>query len=914
MVETSKIEENWHLLFDIALGYGESLLTQKITYPGFIAFLHSTDFLDSRDGVYLVLIEKLWKLHAVFSPTQSNENLFESGFTSVDEFPVTKLSPSYDFHRREVLKFGVCGFEGFVDIMKVVCVRSWQCKMCSDYYVKIQESLSNSILLSAEDMVSLEDSVKFAAKKVFKWFIPRNLIRRNTKMVLNPTQNSWTLLTNDIVNHVIGSLLDSVLIPLFRRFSTKGLMFQKDYANFIDTFFPSFSVSQRTASTSVFFCKDFFDIYSLLLCSRLETNIPELKAGGAITFASFVEVLLMLGIIEFGDEVQFPHYRSITSKVWFVFKEIYCPGAGNVAMCEDPLFTHRYQSIKPVLSFVFPFVVPWEKVSSVLIGGLNLHPYEGLSVADAEGGLAPGLGSFRLLMRHSEKTEQQEEGKSGREESNTFLKEDSLFFSPELSNEQLPSEKKEQSLQSGTRTPNEVGGTFITATEKKRKSRSSISFDVDHKRTHTSKKKKERQTEILNVAFKALNGTQQESNKRTSLQFDSPIYGMRLCKVFINESCSQVIDHENNHVEVLIPPHLTAPKNFRMSIHLEENVKVIDAMSGQETVVSRLCFSPVQRVRISLRNEDGQTTYSCADVLLQSGVMFEIIPEDYMRILHEAFCHSSGQGSLDAGEEVPLGDLTKICTKLGLLRSGTALVASQVAVKDYFCILRECDRSTLGVQKRATPTLEEIRYPDFVHFEDFVCIVAQLCMRFSGTSATGVPNVVGFLSAGIASRDLPLAEPKSGSLLNRNSKSVHESTVEGSGGSASTPCADDGGKEEIVSETTEERVNLPTIPYNALIEVPYEKALKHKDRTRTECTDTAEFLLQNIRISGTQKLKRSNIVRSLPPFPSEVVVPSIVSQYEGNEAEGLANGIHQVSLQIREEYMLEEIVISSPPN
>lgn len=912
MVETSKIEENWHLLFDIALGYGESLLTQKITYPGFISFLRSTDFLGSKDGVYLVLIEKLWKIHAVFLPTRSNENLFESAFTSVDELPVTKVSPSYDFHRREVLKFGVCGFEGFIDIMKVVCVRSWQCKMCTDYYVKNQEPLSHSILLSAEDMVSLEDSVKYVGKKVFKWFIPRNLIQRNTKMVLNPTQNGWTPLTNDIVNHVIGSLLDSVLLPLFRRYSTKGLMFQKDYFNFIDTFFSSFSASQRSASMSVFFCKDFFDVFSLLQWSRLETGIPELKAGGAITFASFVEVLLMLGIIEFGDEGQFPHYRSITSKVWFIFKDIYCPGAGKVAMCEDPLFIHQYQSIKPVLSFVFPFVVPWEEVSSILIGGLNLHPYEGLSVAEAEGGLVPTLGSARLLVRHSEKTEKQEEAKSGREESNAYLKEDSLFFSPEFSTEQLPSDKKDQNLQSGTGTSNEVCGTFITATEKKRRSRSLICFDVDHKGRRTTEGKKDRQTDVLNVAFKALNDTEQESNKKSSLQFDSPIYGMRLCRVFINDSCSQVINHENNHAEVLIPPHLTAPKNFRMSIHLEENVKVVDTMSGQATFVSRLCFSPVQRVRISLRNEDGQITYSCADVLLQSCVMFEIIPEDYLRILHEAFRYPSGQGSLDAAEEVPLGDLTKICTKLGLLRSSTALLASQVAMKDYFSMLRECDRSTLGVQKRVTPTLEEIRYPDFLHFEDFVCIVAQLCMRFSGSSPTGVPNVVGFLSAGIAFRDRPIAPPKSGSLLNTSKKSVHESTADVSGGSPSAPCDNDSGKEETVSESTEERVNFPTIPYNALIEVPYEKAMKHKDRTRTECTDTAEFLLQNIRISGTQKLKRSKVVRSLPPFPSEVVVPSIVSQYEGNETEGLANGIHLVSLQIREEYMLEEIVISSP--
>lgn len=915
MQETSKIEENWHLLFDIALGYGESLVSQKITYPGFITFLQSADLLGVKHGVYLVLIEKLWKLHAVVFPTPINEELFENVLTSIDEMPTTVKSPKYDFLRREVLKLGVCGFEGFIDMMKVVCIRSWQCKVCSEHYLKHLESLANSILLSAEDMVSLQDSVKFVAQRVFKWFIPRNLIRPNTRMMLNPMQNSWTQLTNDIIRHIVGSLLDSVLLPLFRRFSIRGLMGQKDFFRFIESFFPSFSAFQYAAATAIFSCKDFFDPYSLLRFSRLEVDIPDLKEGEILGFASFVEALLMLGIIAFGDEEQFPHHRPITAKVWFAFEGIYCPGAGKVAMSEDPVFIGEYQSIKPVISFVFPHLVPWEGVSSVLIGGLNLRPYEGISPADLESGRVQAFrSSSRLLLPNAQKN--QEECRSGGEESNSSQNEDSLFFSPDLSTEQVIFEKREEHDREDPQCILiDNGEISASGKEKKGRGRSVLSLDEDNSAFLTSEGKKEHQIGVLSVALKALNTKKPDVNKKTSPQFDSPVYGMRFSKVFVNDFCAQAIDHGSNHVEVLIPLHLTKPENFRMSVYLEENVKVSDPWSGKEISISQFVFVPVQRVQISLRNEDGTTIYSSAYVLLQSSKMVQVIPPDQLLLLREAFLQAASEDSRDDGGEISQGDLTKICTTLGLLHSKPAVAACQIAMKTYFSILKECDYSTLGAQKHPTRISEEVDVPDFLYFQDFMGIIAQLCICLSGTRI-GVPNVVGFITAGMASCGGLMKEQETSPGLENREKKENIRSME-----AKTSLSSSEEDEELKSADevkipvdSAEGKKLPSIPYNALIEVPYENALKRKCRNRTECADAAEFLLQNIRISGSQKLKRSKIVRSLPPFPSEVPIPSIVSQYEGSESEGLAKGIHQVSLQIREEFMLEEIIINSPPS
>lgn len=910
MQETSKIEENWHLLFDIALGYGESLLMQKITYPGFITFLQSTDLLGVKHGVYLVLIEKLWKLHAVFLSNPRNQELFENEISSGDYIPGTMRSPTYDFCRREVLTLGVCGFEGFIDMMKVVCVRSWQCKMCTEYYVKYQETLANSVLLSAEDMVSLQDSVKFVAHTVFKWFIPRNLICPNTRITLNPLQNSWTPLTNDVIRHIVGSLVDSVLLPLFRRFSVRGLMGQLHFSRFIDTFFPSFSGFQRAAASAVFSWKDFFDPYSLLQFSRVEVDISEWKAGNILSFAGFVEALLMLGIIAFADEEQFPHHRPITAKIWFTFENIYCPGVGKAVMPEDPLFTGKYKSIKPVISFVFPHVISWESVSSVLIGGLNLRPYEGISPADVESGrVAAFVSSSRLLLPNSQKmnADYQTEG----EASNSFPNEDFMIFSPDVSTEQLVAEKaEEQHRESHPPISNDTGEISVSGKREKSRGRSTISIHEEDKTFPMSEAKKDHQIGVSKVALKALNDKMEEVGKKPSLHFDSPIYGMRFCKVFVNDCCAQTIDHGSNHVEVLIPLSLTRRENFRMSVYLEESVKCVDGRSGEEIPILQYAFLPVQRVSVSLRNEDGTFIYSCADVLLQSSKVYQVIPLELLSILQEGFLQAAVEDSLDEGGEVACGDLIKICTRLGLLHSGTAVVACQTAMKTYFSVRKECDCSALGVQKHSASASEEVHFPDFLCFQDFMGIIAQLCIQVSSIS-TGVPNVVGFISAGIASRRRVTLKEES-LLVVENRRSVDKS--DGESNSSFSSSENDGLDTEVgrdkISQNSEGREKLQTIPYNALIEVPYENALKKKSRSRIECADAAEFLLQNIRISGSQRLKRSKTIRSLPPFPAKVVVPSIVSQYEGNEVEGLAQGIHQVSLEIREEYMLEEIVIN----
>lgn len=878
----AKIEANWRLLFDIALACGESVTTLKLTYPGFINFLHAAELFGVKTGVYPVLIDKLWAHHVMgLTPSSSQGDLFDDSITGLDHPLLSRRRASYDIKRGDVMKLGVCGFEGFTDMMNVVCVRCYQCRKCIDLYTKDQESLSQAILLSAEDVTTLTESVKYTSQKYLKTFVSRNVLRRNSRLQLNPMINEWTQFTNVVVTHIIGSLLDSVVLPLFTRYSKRGLMYERHFYRLVDELFHTFSPAQKAAGRSIFTCCDsFFDVRSLTKSSRISNTVNDLADAPSLSCESFVEALLMLGIVLFSDEGLYPHHRSLTAKAWFVFETVYCRAAGRVAMAEEIIYTNEPKSIKPVITFAYPHYVPIEQVSSFLIGGLNLNPFEPIKVEDIGSGnpLAP-LVAGRLIQPVEEAKEE-----SVHEEKNSA--EDSLLFSADISPKLAPSPMENNEGKPETPDAAPQGEHPTTAAD--------TVEDGDAVEEEEVKSALEAPT-VTAIGATAVAGVAMKLGNKdfeavTFSDFDSPIYGTRVCLVYVNEVRAPTISHGNNYVEVFIPLVFTKLQNFRMSVRLEENVVISGKMLEQEAVITRFVFLPVQRVTVSLRDKTGTLTYSATDVLLHTTPVFQVIPAGQLAVLREVFDEGVERDAMSGEDRLPRKKFVTCCKKLGLVTPATAGVLCQRAAQSYFTMCHECNRSTLGLDNNSIH-LEDVNQPESFNFHQYMCIIAQLCIHQAGTT-TDVPNVVNFVSASMGKKELAEAEL---------------SVAQGS----QTAIAE---KKETAAASTPRvplDINLPTIPYNALIEVPYENAMKKKSRNVALSSEIAESFLTNISIAGTQKLALTDGVRELPPFPSCVQVEPEVSQYEGDRMEGLAKDIHQVSLQIQEEFMLDEIVIKT---
>lgn len=903
---------NWRLLFDIALGYGESLSTLKLTYPGFISFLRAIELLGVKSGVYPVLIEKLWGHHAILpSFADKSSDMFDESIECLDKTPLDKRQPAYDIKRKEVMKLGICGFEGFTDMMNVICVRCCQSKKCLDLFVKNHESMVQAILLSAEDVMTLPESVRYTSQKYFKPFIARNVVRRSTKMVLDPMVNEWTQHTNSLITHVVGSLLKTVVLPLFRRYSQGGLTSLKNYLALVDELFHTFSANQRAAALSIFSCEDFFDVYELLRYSRVSLEAEKVSHRSTLTFESFVQALLMLGLVAYADETRFLHYRSLTAKVWAVFEEVYCRAVVRTAMAEEPSISGRFESILPVISFVSPHYVPVERVTSFLIGGLNLHSFNPVSAnyvknddTQVEASLAALLDGRLIQFPKA----QQEVVTSGAD----LTRKDSLLFSETDSTESPGGADDGAELETvGTLTVSSPMGqkqasndgepeNTIDVPPGEEVAPSSASMKGELRRRFSTQKKALDVTSVPNTAMSLIN---KEFETQEFSQFDSPIYGARVSNVYVNEYCVPTIDHGKNHVEVLLSPPLCKPENFRMSVRLEENVDLPGVGLRERSSGFRFVFLPIRRVTVSLRSKAGDVIYSSTDLVLHMSPAYQVIPNTQIGQLREVFDKYAAEKDREHGEGVlARAQLTSICKGLGLIRSQTAAVAFEGAIQNYFDVQLECDPKTLGLDNIETiPQLTEPSSSQWITFHDFMCIIAHLAIHQAGTT-TAVPNVVSFLSAAMKS----------------NSGSTLESLVSGNKPGSATSKRE---KEELHPLKDEETPHsavkadnsiLPTIPYNALIEVPYQNAMKKKIRNIEESSEAAELFMYNIHSSGKEKASKGLFQCELPPFPSDIQTKSMVSQYEENETEGVAKEVLNASMQILDEYMKEEIDIEDP--
>lgn len=868
MPVVAKNEVNWRLLFDIALGYGDSVSTLQITFPGFMSFLEAADLLNVKTGVCPLVIERMWGQHSThYHAPSSGTALFDDSISHLDKPQARKRRASYDIKRQEILKLGVCHFEGFTDMMNVVCVRCYQCWKCSDLYVKEHETMADAIILSAEDLVALPESVKFTAQRYFKPFIFRNIICRSTKLILNPMRNEWTQHTNVVVAHVIGSLLRSVVLPLFQKYATKGLILQEDFNRLILDVFPEFNAVQSASAASIFKCPDFFDASVLLASSRIPLFAEK---TASMSLESFVEALLMLGVVLYSDESAFPHHRSITAKVWFAFENVYCRALERIAMAEEIVFSSRPQSISPIISFAFPFVVPVERVTSFVIGGLNLAAVSPIT-EDAPGHPLTALMGGRLIVPMAAPEQ------PSLEVSDAQADDSLLFDSPvksESSQRKPASEQPADAAKDTNVSPAVHPSSDVAAPGEVPSADGSTVNEGDTTVEHPV-----HNIGVTEVATTASKLGNREFEAKSFSSFDSPIYGTRVCRVYMNEMCVHCIDHGNNYAEVVVPQRFTDIQDYHMQVEFEENATASQSAFSESCSISRYVFTPSQRVSVSLRNDDGTEKYSSMDILLQTTSVYQVIPSTHVQRLHEVFNEEAQKDVLTGTETLLLSQFPAACKKLGLVTAGKALVACQAAIQNYFAIVTECDLSTLAVEKNGKLPLDRLQQEGRVPFNQFVCIIAQLCIRQAGTT-TQVPNVVNFISAALAKKG------GDGAL----------------GGQASS---DRMSPSSVVGGSSV----LPTIPYCALIEVPYQNAMRKTKRGIEECNDAAESFLSNARSVGTEEMKLSGICAKLPPFPTDVAVDAAVSQYEGDEMSGLAKDIYEVSMKIQEQFMLEEIVI-----
>lgn len=337
---------NWSLLFDVALSHGDSLREQRLRYCGLMTLLRSAALLGPQTGVYQFLVDALWQLHG--QPLLSAEGAV-----------ATKKS--------KALSDLAVDFEGFLEIMNVVCVRCYQTQRCTELLDENYPT-SDAILLSAEDQVKLKESVAFTTRHFFKPLINRCIVSKKMVVSLDSMKNDWTPYTNHFVAHVVASSADSIIFPLFGRYAEGGRLYRAAFERMVSDVFPNFTEIQKKSAESVFSYSGFFGIHHLM--EHCSLDIPEGRAL-ALELDSFAEALLMLGVVAFSNELEYIHHRPITAKVWAVFENYYSKFVG-VKMIDDPTIDNRFAFVLPAISLVFPLSVPLDKVSSFIIGGWNL--------------------------------------------------------------------------------------------------------------------------------------------------------------------------------------------------------------------------------------------------------------------------------------------------------------------------------------------------------------------------------------------------------------------------------------------------------------------------------------------------------------------------------------------------------------
>ncbi|CAM38662.1 conserved hypothetical protein [Leishmania braziliensis MHOM/BR/75/M2904] len=407
---TSEDESSWRLLFGIALSHGELLRAGRLSYDGWMVFLSSAQLIGTAVGVFRVLLDQLWGQQCLREDAQqANADEHEPGAASVSSraFSLgigslcTSLTPQSS-HRsgRASAALSISspqlssaahegesvGFSSFVDMMKVICVRIFQTQRYTrlrEGHGKCDEGGRESALLalrqSAEDHVLLTESVKYTADAFLRPFISQCVIHASSQVRLCPAKNGWAPHVNRLVTHIVGALLHTAILPLFRKYAVTGRLSEAGYRAFLRDTLPRLDAVKETCAVAIFRHGGFPDIRPLVaslepLAASLSPELDTVVSEPTLGFTDFIEAMLMLAVVVYADEVHYPTQRPITAKVWSFFEEHVC---GHMlyaaAMCPDPYITGRYVTVPPGLISVYPAVAPLQQCPCLFVEVINVQ-------------------------------------------------------------------------------------------------------------------------------------------------------------------------------------------------------------------------------------------------------------------------------------------------------------------------------------------------------------------------------------------------------------------------------------------------------------------------------------------------------------------------------------------------------------
>lgn len=422
----SEDESSWRLLFAIALSHGDAVREGRLTHDGWMVFLSSAQLIGTAAGVFPVLLDQLWQRQCLSKEEKlargeghepamavaasslstsiddrtpqtsvTSHGTLRSGQTSLAASRTTPPLPSPP-HKDESV-----GFSGFVDMMKVICVRIFQTQRCS----RLREeqgagpgSLGETALValrqSAEDHVLLAESVEFTAATYLRPFIARSVISASSQVRLHPDQNGWAPHVNRLLTHVVGALFHSAILPLFRRYAVGGRLTEEGYRGFLQAELPAMTPIEEMCALAIFSRGGFADVRPVIAALQpLADTAPDvapLLAAPTLGLTDFIEALLMQAVVVYADEARYPELRPVTAKVWSFFENVVCRGAVRAAaMCADPYTTGCYRSVPPGLVAVYPAVVPLALCSCLFVEVFNAR-LQGVPSSASRPSSAPG--------------------------------------------------------------------------------------------------------------------------------------------------------------------------------------------------------------------------------------------------------------------------------------------------------------------------------------------------------------------------------------------------------------------------------------------------------------------------------------------------------------------------------------------
>ncbi|KPA82457.1 hypothetical protein ABB37_03520 [Leptomonas pyrrhocoris] len=356
-------ESSWRLLFSIALSHGEALHSRQLTWEAWMVFLSSARLIGTTAGVFPVLLDQLWQRQALFTEgaprRERRSEMFTSSSTLLDE---ASRHASDSTGSVAFVEFG-----GFVDMMKVLCLRVYQTFQFAHLRAQHGED-GDAVLLAlrrcAEDRVLLTEAVRFTASRYLKPFITESTIHTTSRVGLRAARNGWAVHVNRLVTHIVGALAQTTIVPVYRKYANTavGRMTEEDYCAFLKDYLPGLNTLEETCALAIFTHGGFPDIRPLLkpLLSLAATSadVSLLTSTPTLGLTDFIEALLMLAVVVSADEERHPSLRPITAKVWLFFERyLCCGGTGGSSMCADPYVTGRYAAMPPGLVAVFPNVV-----------------------------------------------------------------------------------------------------------------------------------------------------------------------------------------------------------------------------------------------------------------------------------------------------------------------------------------------------------------------------------------------------------------------------------------------------------------------------------------------------------------------------------------------------------------------------